>query len=305
MRDALARHEPARDTRLRAGTARLDVDIAPFEAILFHSESLCVVDSRCDPSHPHFAGPCAFRVPCFGFPRRPCEIHIDGHAPFVSDQTGVVVLPAGATYRRRAIDPLGERTTVIGMHPQLLCQMLDDIDPRSGSPGARIATPVWSRVGLAIHNESVALATRLASGWIDPLAAEAAIIGLVRKALACIATGVSLGEPARVAPTHVELVVRVKKCIRENIEQRMSLTQLAAHVEVSPYHLCRLFRLATGQTVYQYQLQIRLAAALEMLPAYKGNLAALAMDLGFSSHSHFASLFKREYGFSPGARDGL
>jgi AraC family transcriptional regulator len=305
MQDALARHGRAPEPRPCAGPGRLDVEFAPADAILFRSESLCVLDFQCDPSHPRFAGIGPLRYACLFFPRRQCEIHVEGQAPFVSDQTGVFFLPAGTSYRRRAIDPLGERATVICIDPELLRQMLEDLHRRRGSCAAAILPNVWSHVGLAIHNESIALSTRLARRSIDPQTAEASIIGLVLRALACAGTDATRGvdADARIATAHGELVVRVKKYIRENIDQRLGLSHLAAHVEVSPFHLCRLFRLATGQTVYQYQLQIRLAAALEMLPAYKGHLAALAMDLGFSSHSHFATLFKREYGFSPGARE--
>ena len=51
---------------------------------------------------------------------------------------------------------------------------------------------------------------------------------------------------------------------------------------------------------YRYHLRLRLARALDLTPEYD-DLSALALDLGFSSHSHFAAAFKQAYGRSPSA----
>jgi AraC-like DNA-binding protein len=45
-------------------------------------------------------------------------------------------------------------------------------------------------------------------------------------------------------------------------------------------------------------LRLRLAQALDRLPR-EDDLSALAHELGFSSHSHFASAFRQTYGRSP------
>ncbi|MET0533928.1 MAG: helix-turn-helix domain-containing protein, partial [Steroidobacter sp.] len=53
-----------------------------------------------------------------------------------------------------------------------------------------------------------------------------------------------------------------------------------------------------GTPLYRYQLRLRLARALELLSDSQ-DLAALGMDLGFSSHSHFTSAFRQAYGRTP------
>jgi AraC-like DNA-binding protein len=52
--------------------------------------------------------------------------------------------------------------------------------------------------------------------------------------------------------------------------------------------------------LYRYQLQLRLARALDLLEG-DVDLSSLAQDLGFSSHSHFAAAFRQAYGRSPSA----
>jgi AraC-like DNA-binding protein len=62
-----------------------------------------------------------------------------------------------------------------------------------------------------------------------------------------------------------------------------------------------VFRAETGFSVDRYHRALRLRAALERLPAHGGRLSALALDLGFSSHSHFSDTFRREFGVAPSA----
>ena len=58
---------------------------------------------------------------------------------------------------------------------------------------------------------------------------------------------------------------------------------------------------AVGAPVHQYLLRLRLAVALDRLDGGERNLSALALDLGFSSHSHFTTAFRRHYGLVPSA----
>jgi AraC-like DNA-binding protein len=52
--------------------------------------------------------------------------------------------------------------------------------------------------------------------------------------------------------------------------------------------------------LYRYQLRLRLARALERLPG-TDDVAALALELGFASHSQFTNRFRATYGTTPSA----
>ncbi len=80
-----------------------------------------------------------------------------------------------------------------------------------------------------------------------------------------------------------------------------SLAQLACDVHSSPFHLTRVFREITGLPVHQYLLRLRLTLALERIEKGEQHLSALALDLGFSSHSHLSSAFRRTFGLTPTA----
>lgn len=84
----------------------------------------------------------------------------------------------------------------------------------------------------------------------------------------------------------------------------LSLADLARLLRTSRARLCRAFRRVTGTTLHAYREQLRLRAALEALVASRGHLTGLALDLGYSSHSHFSASFKRAFGLSPAEAGG-
>ena len=70
-------------------------------------------------------------------------------------------------------------------------------------------------------------------------------------------------------------------------------------LDVSPVYLTGVFRQVEGVPFYQYALRTRLERAVRLLPEYAADLSELALDLGFSSHSHFTATFSSAFGFAP------
>jgi AraC-like DNA-binding protein len=87
--------------------------------------------------------------------------------------------------------------------------------------------------------------------------------------------------------------------IAGSFTERITLDGLSRTLGVSPFGLCRAFRQATGGTLHQHLTGLRLATALEQLPRYRERLTDLALDLGFSSHSHFTQAFRTYFGHAP------
>jgi AraC-like DNA-binding protein len=78
----------------------------------------------------------------------------------------------------------------------------------------------------------------------------------------------------------------------------LTLSTLSARLGCSPFHLCRVFREATGKTLHGYQTDLRLRAALEAIEG-GARLTDVALEAGFSSHSHFTLAFRRAFGVPP------
>ncbi len=97
---------------------------------------------------------------------------------------------------------------------------------------------------------------------------------------------------------HADTVRAVMEYVSTRFRQRLKLDDIAAVVHCAPNHLCWLFKRETGLPIHRYVIRLRLAAALERLADVE-SLALLAMDLGFSHHSHFTAAFRREFGVQP------
>jgi AraC-like DNA-binding protein len=135
----------------------------------------------------------------------------------------------------------------------------------------------------------------------DTLAAEELALGLVASVLAVEPRGARRPTRERTSTAHRELAEAAKSELAADPGARVSLEQLAARLHTSPFHLARVFRAQTGFSLAAYRHALRLRLALERLPTNDRDLSALALELGFSSHSHFTSSFTREYGVPPSA----
>ena len=103
----------------------------------------------------------------------------------------------------------------------------------------------------------------------------------------------SQGEVAR----H-RLVDDARLVLAEN--PSIGLASLSKAVSASPNHLSRTFKSLTGQTISAYRNRLRTRLALERLAEGEDHLATLAVELGFSDHSHMTNTIRKETGRSPG-----
>jgi len=128
---------------------------------------------------------------------------------------------------------------------------------------------------------------------IEPLEAEVLALTLVKRAL-----GEHTAHAIRASAGRRKLVDRAKLTLTTDLGRRWTLAEIAAEVGVSPVYLTQVFQQVEGMPLYRYQLRLRLARALDLLPRYD-DLTTLSMELGFSSHSHFSSAFRQAYGKTP------
>jgi AraC-like DNA-binding protein len=96
-----------------------------------------------------------------------------------------------------------------------------------------------------------------------------------------------------------EWIREAKTLLAARFDRRLALGDVARHLGLSPYYLCRTFRAFTGYTLHGYLNELRLRASLERLHERDDDLTGIALDLGFSSHSHFTSAFRRKFGITP------
>ncbi|MGF1607590.1 MAG: helix-turn-helix domain-containing protein [Rhodothalassiaceae bacterium] len=93
---------------------------------------------------------------------------------------------------------------------------------------------------------------------------------------------------------------RVLAMIDERLEEALSLATLAEAAGCSPFHLSRLFTSRLGCPPHAYLVRKRVERACALLDAGHLSLAQIALACGFSSQSHFTTMFKRQMAMTPG-----
>ena len=87
--------------------------------------------------------------------------------------------------------------------------------------------------------------------------------------------------------------------IRENLDATLSLEELGAHAGMSPFHLQRVFKKATGLTPKQYIAGCRLAAFKQELRLNRRNVTEATYEAGYSSASRIYERANEEMGMTP------
>ena len=128
-------------------------------------------------------------------------------------------------------------------------------------------------------------------GW-DGLAGEEWLVAFVRSSLAAAPVDATIG------PATTRLLGRAKEYLAAHVAAPVRLSHVARAVGTSPAYLTTIFSRVEGAPLHRYLVQLRLARALIEVP-HAADLTALALDLGFSSHSHFTAAFRRAFGCTP------
>lgn len=92
---------------------------------------------------------------------------------------------------------------------------------------------------------------------------------------------------------------RIVEEIDAGLGGRMSLEGLAAHVGLSPSHFARKFQHSSGLSINRFVNRRRVRMSFTLLRDDSITLAALALELGFCSQSHFTRLFSGLTGMTP------
>ncbi len=101
----------------------------------------------------------------------------------------------------------------------------------------------------------------------------------------------------RIAHGRVEKVVGL---LRDRLAEPPTLDELGRLVGCSPFYLSRTFSTEMGMTIQQFLRQIRLERAAELLRSGRFNVTEAAMEVGYSSLSHFSQAFHEHFGCCPG-----
>lgn len=105
---------------------------------------------------------------------------------------------------------------------------------------------------------------------------------------------------ARVGLFH-ENLIEAAALMEANIEEPLSLDEIAALVGVSRRQIERLFKRYVGQVPTKYYLDMRLGRARELLLQTAMSIMEIAVACGFQSPPHFSKCYRNLFGHTPSA----
>src|SRR6266536_6325345 len=224
-------------------------------------------------------------VPQICLPRRGVYLIERRGQTTVVDTNTALMLGPDDEYRVAHPTGDGDEGTVLALRPDLAEDAIGRVEGRFGNlrPRDHLAVRVVDR---ALRNPGP-----------DQLEAEDAtllLLGLLSRAFADTGNDDrTLGHGQRLR------IERARALLASAPTGRWDLGALARALGCSPFHLARQFRAATGETISRYALRLRLGVALERLAKGERDIAALAVETGFSHHSHFSARFRSMFGITP------
>jgi AraC-like DNA-binding protein len=214
-----------------------------------------------------------------------------GRDEVVGDANQALFVTGGESYRMSHPVAGGYGEVIVTPAP---CVVSELAHATGGSLGAH---PLFRRRSRRLDPRLQSFRARFQSwangtSMADSLAAEEVVLALLRSALD------DVGASRRPSRSTQRLIARTKAFLEAELTRSIRLVDIGRAVGASPVYLTHVFRCSEGVPLHQYLTQLRLARALAELP-YTDDLTKLALDVGFSSHSHFSAKFRRAFGTTP------
>jgi AraC family transcriptional regulator len=270
------------------------------DRVVFESNLVRIGAFRCHPEHPSFQDTGPAQNYCFVFPRTAVEIQHEHESAFVANPNVVTFYNAGQVYLRNPISPEGDRCDWFGVEHGLVRDALRRFDPGVDDRPERLFhfSRGWSDAQCYLLQRR--LFSWVTSGnAVDPLAVDETVIELLDRVLRRTCTSRPSPHQQEIGRCQRHTVHEIETLLSQRLEDRLTLRGIAREVGFSAYHVCRLFRQATGIKLHQYRLRLRLREALTDVVDSRRSLTEIALDAGFSSHSHFTDIFRHEFSATP------
>lgn len=270
--------------------------------LLFSGPTIRIGAFRCPPNHPAWQKESTTERHLVVFPRVGVQITHAGHDPITADPNFVMFYNPGQVYRRALLSGRGDACEWFWISPDTLADAASRFDPAVRDTRRFPFTHGPSTAESYLRQRRIFHDVVSPGGPPDVLALEEAFMTVLDDVLAA-AYEARGRRPARTSPkanlAHTRATERLKAVLAARTTDRLTLDELSDAVELSPFHLCRVFRRRTGLPIHRYLTRLRLREALEHLGEPDCSLSRVAMDLGFASHGHFTHAFGREFGLTP------
>lgn len=96
-----------------------------------------------------------------------------------------------------------------------------------------------------------------------------------------------------------ERLQELLRYLQTNYNRKITLQDIADHVNLSESECSRFFKKATGETIFEYLLKYRIEKSVELLRTTDMTITEIAYETGFTSQSYYDQRFRKIKGISP------
>jgi AraC-like DNA-binding protein len=145
--------------------------------------------------------------------------------------------------------------------------------------------------------------TAASTPFIRSLQQHELSMALLRRALECISIPfMACPVPAcrfLADESEKDKIRNARVFLEQNIDRPVTIRELARKVAMNECYLKKGFKAIVGKTIHDYQQELRINKARQLLQQDGLTVTEVANTLGFSSISHFSTAFKRITGLKP------
>jgi len=164
-----------------------------------------------------------------------------------------------------------------------------------GRDATRLGRPDTLAVEDPVLSSVIGALCAAARAGVDEFYAESAAALLAAHLLTAHASA----PPPRESGREDRRVRRAARFIRDNHQLPLTLAEMAAVADLSPFHFLRVFKAHTGETPYRFLTKIRVEHARRHLARPDLSVTEIAHLCGFASPSRLTAAFRGETGLSP------
>ncbi len=201
----------------------------------------------------------------------------------------LAILEPDERHDGRAADPAGWAYRVFYPSEAMLLEGFDG-RPRFAEP--IVDDPATTRLVLAAHEAVTAGA--------DSLAAQSLLTTALHSIVRRHGRAVEFSAPRAGDSAAVKAVSEIRDRLLADLRCAPGLRELAAGVELSPYHMLRIFKDVTGFPPHTWLVLERICRARHLLAAGVSP-AQVSTAVGFADQAHLTRWFKRVTGVTPAA----
>jgi len=212
---------------------------------------------------------------------------------YVKTSDAITLTPAGSVAEFCLRSPA--ELIHVGLHRSLIDRTAEEMEefPR-GELSERIGVRDRAMANIvSLLNQELESGTQSRRLYVESLASALAVRYLVT----------AHQKPfshSRVRPLPGRMFERVREKMQENLSRDLSLNSLAREAGYSSAHFLRMFHASTGSTPHHFLLELRLQRAKQLLMHdHQLSIVIIAGMCGFSTQSHFTSMFRQKLGVTP------